>query len=258
MRQFVVIGLGQFGISVATTLAQSGQEVMVIDTDEEKVQAISDVVTHAVRVEATDEKALRALGVADVDVAVVCIGDIEDSILTTMILRDMGVPEIIAKASNILHGKVLQKVGASKVIFPERDMGVRVAKSLIAPNVIELVGGLSSDYNIVEAVAPPAFVGRTLKELAIRNKYNVTVIGIRRKVPQQNPDGSIDYKEDTNMVVQADDVILPGDTLLILGARESIDLIRQEFGKESLRREEEEESLWDRIRQSFSGQDERG
>lgn len=132
-KQFAIIGMGRFGSSIARTLSQLGFEVMAIDFREETVQEISSIVTHAVQADSTDEEALRALGIRNFDVVVVAIGeDIQASILTTLILKEMGIPTVVVKAVNDLHGKVLKKIGADKVVYPERDMGQRVAHHLIS------------------------------------------------------------------------------------------------------------------------------
>lgn len=137
-KQFAVIGMGRFGLSVAKALSDMGFDVLAIDTDEHRTQAVSNIVTHAVSADSTDEEALRALGIRNFDVVVVAIGqDIQASILTTLILKDLGLPIIIVKAQNELHGKVLQKIGADKVIYPERDMGLRVAHHLTSPNILD-------------------------------------------------------------------------------------------------------------------------
>jgi voltage-gated potassium channel Kch len=147
MKQVAVIGLGRFGSSVARTLAESGCEVLAVDVDEARVKAIADYVTDAVRANALDEEALRSLGLRNFEVVVVAIGhEVEASILTTVLLKEMGVPKIVAKAQDDLHGRVLQKVGADIVVFPERDMGVRLAHTLISRNVIDEIQ-LSTDYS---------------------------------------------------------------------------------------------------------------
>jgi trk system potassium uptake protein TrkA len=133
MKQFAVIGLGRFGASVAKTLAEKRQQVLAIDINEEKVQEFSEFVTQAVCIDATDEKALKAVGIKDVDVAIVSVGDdIEASILITLVLKEIGIKEIITKAVTEEQGKVLEKIGANRIIFPERDMGIRLAASLIS------------------------------------------------------------------------------------------------------------------------------
>jgi len=159
MKQVAVIGLGRFGSSVARTLAESGCEVLAVDVDEVRVKAIADEVTDAVRANALEEEALRALGLRNFEVVVVAIGhEVEASILVTVLLKEMGISKIVAKAQDELHGRVLQKVGADMVVFPERDMGVRLAHTLISRNVIDEIQ-LSTDYSILEMVAPHRFLG---------------------------------------------------------------------------------------------------
>jgi trk system potassium uptake protein len=178
-KQFVVIGIGRFGSSVARTLSQMGFEVLAIDQREAQIQEISSIVTHAVQADSTDEEALRALGVRNFDVVIVAIGeDIQASILTTLILKEIGVKSIVVKAVNDLHGKVLKKIGADKVVFPERDMGTRVAHHLISSNILDYIE-LSAEYSIVEIQVYPNMVGKSLRQLDIRAKYGCNVIAIK-------------------------------------------------------------------------------
>ncbi|MGB9847072.1 MAG: potassium channel family protein, partial [Desulfotomaculales bacterium] len=150
MKQFAVIGLGRFGSSVARTLAQMGYEVLAVDSDDERVSAISDEVTYAVQVDAMEEEALKSLGLRNFDVVIVAIGqEVKASILVTVMLKEMGVSKVVAKANDELHGKVLQKVGADVVVFPERDMGVRLAHALVSRNIIDQIR-LSPEYSIAE------------------------------------------------------------------------------------------------------------
>ncbi|MFD1178215.1 potassium channel family protein [Paenibacillus puldeungensis] len=179
-KQFAVIGMGRFGTSVANGLSSMGFDVLAIDSDEQRTQAISNMVTHAVSADSTDEEALRSLGIRNFDVVVVAIGkDIQASILTTLILKDMDGPLIVVKAQNELHGKVLQKIGADKVIYPERDMGLRVAHHLISPNILDYIE-LSEEYSIVEMKVPKAMYGKNLKELEIRVRFGCNVMAIKR------------------------------------------------------------------------------
>jgi trk system potassium uptake protein TrkA len=179
-KQFAIIGMGRFGSSVAKTLSQLGFEVLAIDHREETVQEVSAFVTHAVQADSTDEEALRALGIRNFDVVVVAIGeDIQASILTTLILKEMGIPTTIVKAVNDLHGKVLKKIGADKVVYPERDMGQRVAHHLISSNIIDYIE-LSADYSIVEIKVSKQMIGKSLKQLDIRAKYGCNVIAIKQ------------------------------------------------------------------------------
>jgi len=179
-KQFAIIGMGRFGSSVAKTLSQLGFEVLAIDHREETVQEVSAFVTHAVQADSTDEEALRALGIRNFDVVVVAIGeDIQASILTTLILKEMGIPTTVVKAVNDLHGKVLKKIGADKVVYPERDMGQRVAHHLISSNIIDYIE-LSADYSIVEIKVSKQMIGKSLKQLDIRAKYGCNVIAIKQ------------------------------------------------------------------------------
>jgi trk system potassium uptake protein TrkA len=180
MRQFAVIGLGRFGTSIATTLAKMGYDVLAVDTSEDRVEDIMDKVTHAVQADALDEEALTALGIRNFDVVIVAIGkDMQASILCTVMMKELGVPNVVAKARTDLHGRVLARVGADKVVFPERDMGVRVARGLVSKNILDQID-LSPDFSILELAAAPQFIGKTLVETGMRVKYGATVLAIRR------------------------------------------------------------------------------
>lgn len=179
-KQFAVIGLGRFGKSVAITLSKMGYEVLAIDDNEERVQGFSDEVTHVVQADTTDEETLKALGIRNFDVVVVAIGeDVQANTLTALLLKDLGVPYIVAKARNVLHGKMLVKLGVDRVVFPERDMGQRVAHNLVATNVLEYIE-LSPNLTMVEVTTPKSLVGKTLAETDLRAKYKVNVVAIKR------------------------------------------------------------------------------
>ncbi|NEW09817.1 TrkA family potassium uptake protein [Paenibacillus sp. SYP-B3998] len=208
-KQFAIIGMGRFGSSIAKTLSQTGFEVLAIDHRENIVQDISSIVTHAVQADSTDEEALKALGIRNFDVVVVAIGeDIQASILTTLILKEMGIATIVVKAVNDLHGKVLKKIGADKVVYPERDMGQRVAHHLISSNILDYIE-LSADYSIVEIKASKQMIGKNLRELDIRVKYGCNVIAI---------------KQEEKLVIppSAEELLNPNDILVIVG--KNIDL----------------------------------
>ncbi len=212
-RSFAVIGLGRFGSATAATLVELGQDVIGIDGSEDKVREMSDALLQAVQLDATDERALRAAGIQTVDVAVISIGeDIESSLLVVMLVKELGIPTIIAKAVTPLHGRILEKLGVSRVIFPEREMAQRLAHSLVVPNVLDYIE-LSRDFSIVELPAPPEFVGRTLKQLELRPRYGLTLIAVKR--PGET--GIV-----TNIAPSADDVIQPGDVLALLGSNERL------------------------------------
>lgn len=180
-KQFAVIGLGRFGRSVALTLNSIGYDVLAIDASETEVQSIAHEVTHAVQVDARDEEALKALGIRNFDVVIVAIGeDIQSNILVTAILKDLGVKYVLAKAKDNMHGKVLEKIGADKVVYPEKDMGVRVAHHLVTPNILDFIE-LSPEYSIVEVSAPQEYVGKSLGKLNLRAQLGMSVIAIKKK-----------------------------------------------------------------------------
>jgi trk system potassium uptake protein TrkA len=208
-RQFAVIGLGRFGSSVARTLHGMGYQVLAIDSDEERVRSMIDFATRCVVVDATDENAIKSLGIRNFDVVIVGIGrDIQASILVTLMLKELGVGYVVVKAQNDLHGKVLYKIGADKVVFPERDMGFRVAQNMVSSNILEYIE-LSPDVSIMEIVAPEKMVGKELRNLDLRNRFSVNVIAIKRG-------GEI------NITPRADDRIESSDILVVVGDKEDL------------------------------------
>lgn len=226
MKQFAVLGLGRLGASVAMTFAQRGHQVLAIDKEKEPVQQISEFVTKAVQLDATDEKALRAVGIENVDAAVVSTGsDLEASILITLILKEIGVKEIVVKAVSEEHSRVLEKVGATKVVFPERDMGIRIANNLISPQIIEHIG-LSEKFSILEIPAPKEFIGRSLRKLDAREKHGINIIAIKKKSYDAAEGGAVD-EEEINASPQADDIIEEGNILVIIGSIENIEKLKK-------------------------------
>lgn len=214
-RSFAVIGLGRFGAAMATTLAAQGHDVIGIDGDEDRVRALADVVSAAMQLDATDEKALRAAGIQDVDCAVVSIGEnIEASLLVVTLLRELNVKKVVAKAVTPLHGRILEKLGVERVVFPEREMAIRVAHSLAGPNVLDYFE-LSPDFSIVEIPAPAEFVGRTLRDIGLRARFGLTTIAIKRT--SKTGDGDI-----TQVSPGPDDLIHEGDVLALIGSNERL------------------------------------
>ncbi|MTI69777.1 MAG: TrkA family potassium uptake protein [Firmicutes bacterium] len=209
MRQFVVIGCGRFGTSVAETLYNLGYDVLAIDKSEEKVQEISDKVTHAVQADAIDETTLKTLGIRNFDVAVVTIGsDMQASIMATLIAKELGVKLVIAKAQNELHAKVLEKTGADRVVFPERDMGSRVAHNLVSSNILDYIE-FAPDYSIVEVTVMKDWENKALKDLNLPTEYGINVIAIKRD-------------QEMNISPYADDLIKKGDVLIVIGANKDL------------------------------------
>ena len=214
-RHFAVIGLGRFGEAVATTLVELGQDVLGIDTDDAKVNELSDRVPHLLSLNAIDARALRDAGVADVDVAVISIGaNVEASLLIVMTVKELGVPYIMAKATSAIHGRILEKIGVNRVVYPEREMATRMAHSLVVPNVLDYVG-LSKDFSIVEIPAPAAFVGKSLRALDLRAKFGLTLIAIKRGAASA-------AGETTTVAPSADETIQTGDTLALIGSNEKL------------------------------------
>ncbi len=208
-KQFVVIGLGRFGSSIATTLYSLGNDVLVIDKNEDLIQDIASEVTHAVQADATDENALRALGIRNFDVAIISIGgDIQSSVMATLILRELGVKYIIAKGNGELHAKVLYKIGADRVVLPEKDMGVRVAHNIISSSILDYIE-LSSDYSIMEVKAFEDWVGKDLKSLNLRKKYGINVIAIKKG-------------EKINLNPAADDKVCKDNVIVAIGSKEAL------------------------------------
>lgn len=226
MRQFAVIGLGRFGSSVCQRLIEKGQQVLAVDIDEVKVQDVSEEVANAVCIDAADEKALKAVGIENVEVAVVAMGaNLESSILITLILKELGVKEIVAKALSLEHKKILEKVGATRVVMPEKEMGVRLANSLISSGVLEYLD-VSDEYGIAEVVPPSDFIGKSFQELDVRAKYGLNIIAVKRKVQRVDKKGKTSEVEKTNASPIASTIVRDGDILVVLGKNEDIEKFR--------------------------------
>ena len=179
-KTFAVIGLGRFGTSVAQTLCALGHEVLAVDRDENRVAAVADSVTHAIVADTTDERALKRIGIRNFDCVILSVGDdIRASILSTVLMKEQGAPYVIAKASDALHAKLLEKTGADKVVLPEHEAGIRLARSLVSGSIIDYLD-LSDKYIITETRIPEKWAGKTLIDLNVRRNYDVSVIAIRR------------------------------------------------------------------------------
>ena len=204
-KEFVIIGLGRFGGSVARELIYLGANVMVIDTSAERVDEFAHIATQAIVANTTDEAVIKSLGLWNYEHVIVAIGeDIQASILTTLILKESGVPKITVKAQNDYHEKVLRRIGADFVVHPERDMGIRIANNMMSNNVLDYLE-LSDEHSIMEIRANEKLVNRTIIDLNIRAKYGVNIVGIKRG-------------EDIIVSPPADEQIENGDILLVIGA----------------------------------------
>ncbi|GAU79775.1 TrkA family potassium uptake protein [Fusibacter sp. 3D3] len=213
-KQFVVIGCGRFGQSVAIKLAELGCEVMVVDDNEEIIQNISDKVTYAVQADATDENSIKALGIRNFDVAIVTIGsDIQSSILVTLMIKELGVKHIVAKAQNSSHAKVLYKIGANRVVFPEKEMGIKIAKNLVSGNVLDFID-LAPDYSILEISMNDEWIGKNLVQIDMRRKYQISVIAVRRG-------------DEFDINAGPDKTLLKDDVLIVIGNNEDLKKIEK-------------------------------
>ncbi len=202
-KSFVVIGLGRFGSSLARTLYEMGYETLAVDSGEMPVQEIADFVTYAVQADCTDIQALRSLGIRNMDVCVIGVGDLQTSILATVLVKELGVPYVVAKASSEMHGKVLDKVGADRVVYPERDMGYRMAHNLVSGSIVDYIE-LVPGYSIVEVEIHADYVGRTLRQVDLRAKYGINVMAVRRG-------------DQVEVVPEAEFLFETGDILVAMG-----------------------------------------
>ena len=201
-KQFLVIGLGRFGVSVARTLTEAGHSVVGIDQSEDRIQRISEEIADVIKCDTTDADILESMGISDYEAVIVCIGEkyIQNSILVTLLLKEKGAKRIIAKAGTKIQGRVLSKVGADIIVYPEKDMGERVARSLVSSNIIDFLR-VSPDVSIIEIPVPETIVGKNLIELNLRHRYGVTIISIK------NSKNKIMSPPDINYKFQKDDVL---------------------------------------------------
>ncbi|WP_163527288.1 potassium channel family protein [Halobacillus ihumii] len=212
-KQYAVIGLGRFGGSICRTLNEQGQEVLAIDKNEEVVNEYADIVTYAVIANTTEQNMLRSIGVRNIDHAIVAIGDdIQASLLTTLILKELGVPKVTAKAITDYHGRILQKIGADNVVHPERDMGRRVANHIISSSVLDYIE-LSDEYSVVEVVIGEKMIGKSLADLDVRANYGINILAIKRN-------------KEIDVSPEPDKLLYKGDLIIIMGADADIKRFR--------------------------------
>ncbi|EOT44207.1 potassium channel family protein [Enterococcus columbae] len=211
-QNYAIIGLGRFGGSICRTLVESGQEVLAIDSNEERVNEYMNIATHAVVANAQDESTLRSLGIRNFDHVIIAIGeDIQASILVTLMVKEMGVPNVLAKAQNEYHAKVLERVGADRVVHPERDMGVRIAHNLVSRNILDFIE-LSDEFSLAEIkVSNPKFFNKSLIEVNFRQRFGLTIVAIRRA------DGQVVVSPPAN------EIVCENDNLLVIGSTVNVD-----------------------------------
>ncbi|MBP1765930.1 MAG: Trk transport system, NAD-binding component [Candidatus Aminicenantes bacterium] len=212
--KFAVIGLGSFGLNVARTLYERGHEVVTIDVDKDKVEEAKSFSSHAVLSDASAKENLEALGITEMDVVVVSLGSaMEASILTVLHLHELGLKRIVAKASTEDHGKILDAVGATEVVYPEKDMAIRTALKLTSPHILECLP-LISGVSIQEIAPPERFIGKSLRDLDLRNKYGIQILAVRELIPER-----------TLYVPPADFVIKDSDVLIAMGDEKMLEKI---------------------------------
>lgn len=224
MKQFAVIGLGAFGTSVVFALAEARCQVVAIDHRRDLINAVEDVATQAVQADARDAKVFRELGLADVEVAIVAIGtDLEASIMATLNCKELGIPLIISKATTTHHGKILEKVGAHRIVYPEGDMGRRLAQTLVSPTIFDHIE-LSQEFSIEEVVPPAQYINRSLREIELRARFGLHVIGIRHEskgLSRMVPEAEL------NIAPMAEDRLDKGDTMLVIGKNVAFEKFRK-------------------------------
>ena len=222
MRQFAIFGLGAFGESVSKNLMKEGMEVIVVDNDEQRIEAIKNDVTEAAILDSTKEDALLAIDIGRVDCAIVCIGDnMEASILTSLLLKKLEVPKIIARANTPAHRQILSLIGVDEIISPEEEMGLRLAKRLSSSHILRQLD-ISEEHTIVEVLINESFVGKTLRELNLRSRFGVNVVGIKKKIPHVTENGEDVFIEKYIDFPSPDDVFEEGDVLVMVGSDKAI------------------------------------
>lgn len=215
-REFAVIGLGRFGGSICQELSLEGMKVLAIDRDEQRINEFKDIATQSVILDSTDEQALKEIGIVNIDHVIIAIGeDIQASILTTVILSELNVKKITVKAQNDYHAKILTKIGAHQVVHPERDMGRRLAHSIISNNILDYLE-LSDEHSIVEVKVSSKMIGRNLIELDIRKNYGCNVVAIKRG-------------KQMNVSPNAHDLLQADDILIIIGADDDISKLERQL-----------------------------
>ncbi|MBL7575002.1 trk system potassium uptake protein TrkA [Peptoniphilus asaccharolyticus DSM 20463] len=214
MKSYVVFGLGRFGSTVAITLSELGYDVLAVDSNFDRVQSVADKVTTAIQVDMMDENATENLGLKNFDGAVVAIGEnFEAAIMSSIVAQEAGIPLIIAKANTVRQGKILQKIGVNEVVYPEKDMGSRVAYNLTSKNLLDYIQ-ISQELSIAEIRTLPSWWDKTIENLEIRNKFNITILGIERN-------GKVEVNPAPDTVLRDDDI------LIIVGKDEHIKMVEK-------------------------------
>lgn len=222
MKQFGVFGLGIFGKSVATNLMKEGMEVIAIDKIERNIEEIKNEVTQAAILDSTKEEALKALDIGNLDCAIVAIGDdMESSILTALLLKKLGVPKIIARATSEAHKQILTLIGVDEVVNPEEEIGLRLAKRLSSTHILHHLD-VSEKHTIAEILVSDAFIGKTIREMNLRARFGVNIVGIKKKIPYVTESGENVFIEKYIDFPSPDDIFEEGDVLVLVGDERAI------------------------------------
>jgi len=217
MKKFAIIGLGNFGYYVAVHLYEKGHEVLAIDKNPKPVQEIKDQVSLAIVADATDRKALKSLELKEMDTVIVCVGStLSNSILATLNLKDIGVNHVFAMAISEAHGRILEKVGASETFFPEKDLAISLAERLHNPNMIDYIPFVEG-YSIIESATPKGFIGKSLRELDLINRYGIQAVAIKEIIPDR-----------LNLVPSANFVVKDSDIMILLGPNEAFERLHED------------------------------
>jgi trk system potassium uptake protein TrkA len=223
MRRFLVIGLGRFGSALADALAQAGGETIAVDERMELVEAVKDKVAYAAQLDSMEIESLKAVGAKDVDVAIIAIGeDFEAAVLTTAVLKELGVKEIIARGNTEREKRILELVGATRVISIEAEMGKRLAKALLARSVLEHIE-LSEGYSMIQWEVDDRFIGKSLAEVGLRSKWGLNLVGIKQRIETASKEGKRQVVERMEPVPRADYVFRKGDVLVLVGQQEDLE-----------------------------------
>jgi trk system potassium uptake protein TrkA len=224
MKKFAVLGLGTFGYSIALALSEKGAEVIAVDRDMNRVEEIQEYVSVAVKMDSTDENALKSQGVHDVEVAIVCIGeDFESNLLTSVLLKELGVPKVVTRATKPLEEKILQKVGIDRVVLPEQEIAEKLAYTLMHPNFKEIFY-LAGPVSVVEIIAPETFIGKSLQEIQLRAKHGLNLVTIRRPYEESDRKGEKTTRTDI-ITPGAETIIQENDNLILVGKKEDMNTL---------------------------------
>lgn len=228
MYKVAIIGLGRLGISLVEYLAGTGVQVIAMDSDPSLVEEVKDLVDVAVCLDSTDQEALESQRVGDVDVCVIAIGEnFQAAILTTVIVKKMGVPRIICRAQSAIHAEIFSQIGANEIIQPESQAGVLLGRRLANPKLNQFIG-LAEGYSLIELRAPSVFWGKTLEQLALRTKYQVNLIAFKRMMSVKSAEGQTPVQEEKMIVPGPQDILRENDVLVLVGADEHLAKLPQD------------------------------